>query len=59
LRLYIHPDECIDCGACEPDCPWTAIFEEVAVPALFKEDTPLNYRMMEHKDHFRVPPHEK
>ena len=19
--LYIHPDECIDCGACEPACP--------------------------------------
>ena len=31
-QLYIHPDECIDCGACEPECPWQAIFEEVAVP---------------------------
>src|SRR5262245_844881 len=20
-HLYIHPDECIDCGACEPECP--------------------------------------
>jgi len=20
--LYIHPDECVDCGACEPVCPW-------------------------------------
>ncbi len=26
--LVIHPDECIDCGACEPECPTTAIFEE-------------------------------
>ena len=26
--LVIHPDECIDCGACEPECPSTAIFEE-------------------------------
>ena len=25
-QLYIHPDECIDCGACEPECPVTAIF---------------------------------
>jgi NAD-dependent dihydropyrimidine dehydrogenase PreA subunit len=25
---YIDPDECIDCGACEPVCPVTAIFEE-------------------------------
>ena len=33
--LYIHPDECIDCGACEPECPWQAIFEEPAVPEIF------------------------
>src|SRR3989441_3598823 len=26
--LYIHPDECIDCGACEPECPVKAIFAE-------------------------------
>lgn len=31
-QLYIHPDECIDCGACEPECPVSAIFEELAVP---------------------------
>jgi ferredoxin len=31
--LYIHPDECIDCGACEPECPVTAIFPEEDVPA--------------------------
>ncbi len=30
--LYIHPEECIDCGACEPECPVTAIFEESATP---------------------------
>jgi ferredoxin len=30
--LYIHPDECIDCGACEPVCPVTAIFPEDQVP---------------------------
>ncbi|MCL4544306.1 MAG: ferredoxin family protein [Chloroflexi bacterium] len=29
---YIHPDECIDCGACEPECPVTAIFSEDGVP---------------------------
>jgi NAD-dependent dihydropyrimidine dehydrogenase PreA subunit len=32
-QLYIHPDECIDCGACEPECPVTAIFPEEEVPA--------------------------
>jgi len=30
--LYIHPDECIDCGACEPECPVTAIFPEEDCP---------------------------
>ena len=23
--VYIHPDECIDCGVCEPECPAEAI----------------------------------
>ncbi len=32
-QLYIHPDECIDCGACEPECPVNAIFPEEEVPA--------------------------
>jgi NAD-dependent dihydropyrimidine dehydrogenase PreA subunit len=29
---YINPDECIDCGACEPECPVEAIFAEDSVP---------------------------
>ena len=32
-QYFIDPDECIDCGACEPVCPVTAIFAESAVPA--------------------------
>jgi ferredoxin len=32
-QLFIHPDECIDCGACEPECPVQAIYDEAAVPA--------------------------
>jgi ferredoxin len=31
-QLYIHPDECIDCGACEPECPVTAIFSSDQLP---------------------------
>src|SRR2546429_4256244 len=31
--LYIQPDECVDCGACEPVCPVEAIFYEDDVPA--------------------------
>jgi ferredoxin len=44
--LYINPDECIDCGACEPACPVTAIFAEDDVPSdqeAFKEINPLWY----------------
>ncbi|MGY8956281.1 MAG: ferredoxin FdxA [Alphaproteobacteria bacterium] len=27
--LVIHPDECIDCGVCEPECPAEAIIPDV------------------------------
>lgn len=30
--LYIQPDECVDCGACEPVCPVEAIFYEDELP---------------------------
>jgi ferredoxin len=30
---YIDPDECIDCGACEPECPVNAIYPEDSLPA--------------------------
>src|SRR3954462_5241674 len=30
--LVIDPEECIDCGACEPECPVEAIFPEDALP---------------------------
>jgi NAD-dependent dihydropyrimidine dehydrogenase PreA subunit len=35
--LYIHPDECVDCGACEPVCPVEAIFYEDDVPGQWKD----------------------
>ena len=31
--LVINPDECIDCGLCEPECPVQAIWSEAEVPA--------------------------
>ena len=40
--LYIDPDECIDCGACEPACPVTAIFAEDDVPDDMKDYTAHN-----------------
>ena len=35
--LYIHPDECVDCGACEPVCPVEAIYYEDDTPEEWKE----------------------
>ncbi len=31
--LYIDPEECIDCGACVPVCPVSAIFEADELPS--------------------------
>lgn len=41
--LYIDPEECIDCDACEPECPVEAIFEEDAVPEEWKKYIKMNY----------------
>ncbi len=30
--LVIHPDECIDCALCEPECPVEAIYSEDEIP---------------------------
>ncbi len=46
-QLYIHPDECIDCGACEPECPVTAIFVEEDVPSEWASYTKKNYAYFE------------
>ena len=34
--LYIHPEECVDCGACEPACPVDAIYFAEDVPEQFE-----------------------
>ena len=40
---YIDPEECIDCSACEPVCPVTAIFYEYDVPAKWHAFIAKNY----------------
>jgi NAD-dependent dihydropyrimidine dehydrogenase PreA subunit len=40
--LYIHPDECIDCGACVPACPVEAIFALDETPEKWKDFIPAN-----------------
>jgi ferredoxin len=32
VQLFIHPEKCIDCGACVPVCPVSAIFSEDDIP---------------------------
>jgi ferredoxin len=40
--LYIHPDECVDCGACEPVCPVEAIYYEDDIPEQWKQYHQIN-----------------
>ena len=40
--LYIQPDECVDCDACVPVCPVTAIFTEDDIPAEWKQFVAVN-----------------
>ena len=45
--LVIHPDECIHCGACEPECPVEAIYEDDSVPEKWKEYVEINTKVTE------------
>jgi len=40
--LYIDPDECIDCGACVPECPVEAIYDESELPQALMQWTDIN-----------------
>ncbi len=42
MQLYIDPDECIDCGACEPECPVEAIYLDEQLPEAHREDLKRN-----------------
>ena len=46
-QLYINPAECIDCAACEPACPVTAIFILDDVPEQWTSYTELNEKFFE------------
>ncbi len=48
--FYIHPEECIDCGACVPECPVEAIFPDDEVPEEWNAFIAKNYV------YFDVPP---
>ncbi|MFJ3774577.1 ferredoxin [Streptomyces sp. NPDC090075] len=40
--VYIQPDECVDCGACEPVCPAEAIYYVDDLPEQWNAFTALN-----------------
>jgi NAD-dependent dihydropyrimidine dehydrogenase PreA subunit len=40
--LYIQPDECVDCDACVPVCPVTAIFSDEDLPGEWKQFAAVN-----------------
>ena len=40
--LYVDPDECIDCGACVPECPVEAIYDEYELPEDLEKWTQIN-----------------
>jgi NAD-dependent dihydropyrimidine dehydrogenase PreA subunit len=46
-QLYIDPQECIDCGACVPVCPVSAIFALDDLPAQWSQFTQIN------EEHYR------
>ena len=54
-QLFIDPEQCIDCGVCEPECPWEAIFADDDVPEIFSDDIALNASILEIRDQFEVP----
>ena len=46
---YVHPDECIDCAACESACPVGAIFADAQLPSEAAEFTAINAQWFEDK----------
>jgi len=57
-QLFIDPEECINCGVCEPECPWEAIFEDEQTPSIFEEDIALNAKIVDDRDDFEIPERE-
>lgn len=48
-HLYIDPVECIDCGACVPVCPVSAIFTSEDLPEKWKNYAEINAEHYSHK----------
>lgn len=59
-QLYIDPTECIDCGACVPVCPVSAIFAEDDLPEKWQQFVEINANYVDagqfQPDKFKVEP---
>jgi ferredoxin len=44
-QLLVDPEVCIDCGVCEPACPWETIYQDTAVPEEFQQYIEINARI--------------
>ncbi len=53
-KLYIDPDECIDCAACEPVCPVQAIYAELDLPMEWDHYVEIDYLWFSDKDAARA-----
>ena len=42
MQLFIDPEACIDCGACEPECPVEAIYDEDDAPEEYTKYIEIN-----------------
>lgn len=42
-KLFIDPDVCIDCAACEPVCPVEAIYDEYNLPSELEPYAEIDY----------------
>lgn len=49
-QLFIHPEECIDCGACVDPCPVDAIFHEDELPEKWSKYIEMNSEFFEGKE---------
>ncbi len=47
VMLVIHPEDCIECGACQSECPVEAIFHEDELPEKWGDYVELNARFCE------------
>jgi NAD-dependent dihydropyrimidine dehydrogenase PreA subunit len=53
-KLYIDPETCIDCGACEPVCPVQAIYADFALPATWRAYADIDALWYQDKEAARV-----